>query len=461
MKMQSQKGSILILSLIFSTIFLLVLGAILSLIQVRRIATQREAASIQAMTIAEAGIDYYRWHLAHMPKEFAQDTGIHDFKDPFGGTIGRFELQVTPPQSGSTIVTIRSTGWTLTYPNLKRIVEIQYGIPSLTKFAFLTNNNVWFGQGEEVKGPLHSNGGVRMDGEADSLVTSALETYICGLEHDCNNEVKPGVWGTGEIQELWKFPEPMVDFATITLDLGAMETEAIDNGFFLGPSGVFGYRLTFLSNGKFTVEKVTALHPRVYGYNGTQWVYESNDYKTVQSIPGMSNLTIPADGLLYFQDRIWVEGTVNGRATVVAARTQQQGGNANILIQNNITYAPNTNSALALIAQKDVLVPLRSPDTMEIDGALLAQSGHVFRYYYPPSFYPQYALRDKIETYGTIITNTVWTWSWVNDANGPVVSGYEITETTYDTKLLFAPPPFFPSTGEYERISWDERLLNQ
>src|SRR3989338_9103372 len=145
MKMQSQKGSILILSLIFSTIFLLVLGAILSLIQVR------------------------------------------------------------PPQSGSTIVTIRSTGWTLTYPNLKRIVEIQYGIPSLTKFAFLTNNNVWFGQGEEVKGPLHSNGGERMEGEADSLVTSALETYICGLEHDCNNEVKPGVWGTGEIQELWKF----------------------------------------------------------------------------------------------------------------------------------------------------------------------------------------------------------------------------------------------------------------
>jgi hypothetical protein len=126
-------------------------------------------------------------------------------------------------------------------------------------------------------------------------------------------------------------------------------------------------------------------------------------------------------------------------------------------MHNDITYYPDrtSGSVLGLIAQQDILVPLYSPDNLIIDAALLAQNGHVFRYYYYPPYYPADTVKDYIETYGTTITNTIWTWSWVNSSN-TIVSGYETTSTNYDPNLYYAPPPYFPTQDNYTFISWEE-----
>ena len=128
-----------------------------------------------------------------------------------------------------------------------------------------------------------------------------------------------------------------------------------------------------------------------------------------------------------------------------------------IIINGNIDYA-DSNSVLGLIAQKDILIPLYSPDNLTVKAAMLAQKGHVFRYYYPnwsAEPYRTYGIRNKITTLGSIITNTLWTFTWV-DGGGAAVSGYRTTEMAYDPNLTYNPPPYFPTSGEYEFLNWEE-----
>ena len=80
------RGQLLIQVLVFAAIAILVLVGIASFvsvsIQAGRITVQRELA----IEIAEAGIDYYRWHLAHSPNDYQDGTGsagpyVHNLLD--------------------------------------------------------------------------------------------------------------------------------------------------------------------------------------------------------------------------------------------------------------------------------------------------------------------------------------------------------------------------------------------
>ncbi len=434
----------------------MVTGAISSLIITEHRVIERSVNSEQALQIAEAGVNYYRWLLAHDPNNY---TGAEfDYLTASGDNLGHVVISIIPPSSGSSIVTITATGWTNNFPALDRTIQVKYGLPSYAEYAFLTNSNVWFGDTEEIHGRLHANGGIRLDGIVDSLATSIKETYVCGQEHGCNDEIKPGIWGTGQDPLLWEFPvADSLDFDAIALDFEAMEIAAIDNGFYLDGSGAKGYHLVFNSAGTFNVYKVTKLQNSVWGYNGTDWTYESNDISNETAMPQYLNTPLPTNGIIFVKDQTWITGQVQGRVTVAAARLPEDGTTYDIIIPDDITYYPDrtSGSVLGLIAQEDILVPLYSPNDLTIDAALIAQQGHIFRYYYYPPYYPTDTIKHSIETYGTIITNTIWTWSWVNQ-NNQITSGYQITSTNYDPNILFAPPPYFPTQDDYTFISWAE-----
>jgi len=452
------KGAIITLVLVFGSIFLLLLSGLLGFILLQHRQSIQKVAWNEALNIAEAGINYARWHLAHAPSDFAF-AGTYPYPNE-ANKIGEYQLDITPPSGCDSAVKIKSTGWTTKFPNTKRKVQVKYTKPSLAKYAFLTNSNVWFGEDEELKGPFHSNGGIRMDGEQNSLATSAKETYLCGSEHGCSPpQTKPGIWGEGDGDEkgLWEFPVSNVDFASITQDLAILKTAAqTAGGIYLGASGFYGYHLKFLSNGTINVYKVKGLKQKVWGYDGENWVYESNDISTEQFYQNYALSAACAP--IFVEDNLWVDGDVKGRATVVAARLPDiPGKNAKMIISGNINYV-GSNSVLGLIGQKDILIPLYSPNNLEIKAGLLAQKGHVFRYYYPNWWwepYRTYAIRSYIETYGSIITNTILTFTWV-DAKGNVVSGYRETEMSYNPDLTYSPPPYFPVSGEYEIVGWEE-----
>ena len=467
---KSSKGNTLLLILVFMGIFLVMIGGLLSLTIQERKLNLAQTADAQAMQIAEAGLNYYRWHLAHDQEEYELDTGEHEYTDMNGIAIGKYNIEVTPPDPGSTVVTIRSTGWLDDYPHRERVVEAKYGKQSLAHYAFLTNTNVWFGSTENLNGEMHSNGGIRMDGTTNARMTSAKETYNCTVEHDCCTcspadcwdedycpghscceQVKDGTWGSGGPTDFWDFPVPTIDFDILTTNLSTIRTTARDEGFYIRKSNRKGYQVIFNPNSTFDIYRIDEVKDnREQSEDGSTLFWAEQKIKNRTFI---STNNMPASGIMFIEDNVWVEGTVNGKVTLVSARLPDKPStNTTIYINDNINYsARDGNHTLGLIAQKDILVPRHAPSDLTIDAIMLAQKGHVMRHYYADQL-----VQDSIEVYGGIITNQIWTWSWVYCDTCPVIDGYTNTLSIYDPNLTFNPPPSFPTTGEYTFISWEE-----
>ena len=448
------KGVITPALLVITGSFLIVIFGMLLAISLQLDFSHRQVASEESLHIAESGVNYYKWHLAHDPDDFTSDVGIHDYLDPQGASVGKYNVEVTQPLTGSSIVEIKSTGWNNDYENVKRSIIAQYGQPSLAQYSFLSNASSWYGSGITVNGRVHSNNGIRMDGFNTSLVTSARDTYTCGSETGCNPaQTKPGVWGAGAggAQGLWQFPVPAIDFTSLSFDFDQMRTDAQANGVYLAPSGTQGYHLLFASDGTVTVNSVTGTN-YYYGYaseDGCQRRYERITSETFIATYNVTN-----EPIIFAEDNLWVEGTVRGRVTVVGARFPIGTYNTNIWIPNNLVYAAydHTNS-LGLIAQHDIYYTRDIPTNFRIDGALMAQTGHIIRHgYFSWCGGTTGAVKNSLTILGAIISFNKSYW---NFGSGPT-SGFVTRTVSYDTDLTYTPPPFFPTSGEYEFISWRE-----
>ncbi|MBI5530948.1 MAG: pilus assembly PilX N-terminal domain-containing protein [Candidatus Doudnabacteria bacterium] len=456
----AERGSILIYDIVMIFIFSLVMLGLLSYatIQLRviRSSVNREIA----FQVAEAGANYYQWHLAHFATDFWDGNAsttpgpyVHDYIDKdTNQIIGRYSLTITPPAVGSTIVTIQSTGYTLNNTAQKRTVTVRYGVPSLAQYAFLTNSDAWIGDTETVNGQFHTNGGVRFDGTGNAPIYSSKSTYTCqSWSGSPCPASKPGIWGDApqQTKNFWQYPVPNVDFSSMTSDLSSLKSKAQTAGLYLAPSTKQGYSLVFKSDGTFDVYKVTSLktgQPTGYDVNGNAH-NNSLDYNARSFV---YNKPIPANGVVYIEDVTWVEGTVKGRVMVVAAKLPYNSSSApDIIIPNNIVYnAKDGTNSLGLLSQQDILVSYLSPNNLEINAALIAQNGSAQRYNWNGN------IKNLISIYGTVASYGTWTWSWVN-GSGNTTSGYTNTSTVYDPNLLYSPPPSFPlSSSGYQQISW-------
>jgi hypothetical protein len=83
----------------------------------------------------------------------------------------------------------------------------------------------------------------------------------------------------------------------------------------------------------------------------------------------------------------------------------------------------------------------------------VAQHGRFGRRYYSTG---AYITRNTINQYGMMASNLVPVTTWVNGSGG-VISGYRNGTSSYDSNLLYGPPPFFPTTGQYQFLSWEQK----
>jgi hypothetical protein len=451
-------GGITILILILGLTITIAIASLVTISAIQYNGSVRKEMFERALTIAQSGVEYYRWHLAHNPLDFKDGTNhngpyIHTLSDPYGKTEATFSLTISPPSSGSSITTIESTGWLNSHPEIKRKIISRYGIPSLAKYSFLHNSNVWFGSGLTVHGSSMSNGGIRMDGINESTIKSAKQTYTCGTETGCDpSQTKNGIWGSGGPSQLWEFPVTTIDFNSLQVDFALMKTAAQNSGLYLNRSNNYGYHLLFNSNGQFTVYRVTGAQ------NQKGWDAENgcvNLYQKISSETNIGTYTIANKPLIFIEDNVWVNGIVNGKVTIVAARFPLLSNYMNIWINNNLTYlAKDGHSQIGLIAQNNIYFGLDVPNNFEIDGALLASSGRIIRHNYKYSGCSNYnnGIRSTLVIYGSIISNQKSYWNY---GTAPT-SGFITRDITYDNNLYFNPPPFFPSEGDYELISWEE-----
>lgn len=440
------KGLTLVACLIYAGIFLIIGTGLVNYFSMKSKIEKFNLAYRQALDIAEAGIDYARWRLAHNENDLSQEEREY----VLGDVTGKYKITLSEAAPGSPVVKIISEGWILGYEYLKRKIEVLYGPPAYTSYSYLLNSNVWFG-GEILRGRVHSNGGIRLDCTPNSLITSAKETYICGYEHGCwPPQEKPGIWGDGGNQDFWKFPTAQIDFNSVTANLKDLKQIAQQKGLFL-PFISGGYHLKFKQDSTVDIYKVTRTRTTI-AYNGRRWGFFNLD---IRSETFYQTYVLKENDLIYSENNLWVEGTVNGRVTVVAARFPQE--DRDIIIPNNLVYlSKDGDDVIGLIAQRNVLIPLIVPDNMEIDGVLMAQKG-AFRRYYFPWWYSPYDKRDVLTLYGSIISNDIPVTTWVY-SSGQLAGGFETVYTIYDFHLVYAPPPYFPYTNEKKILRWDEKL---
>ncbi len=468
------RGLILINVLVFAVIAIVVTIALINwattVIRSSRQLTTRE----QALQIAEAGIDYYRWHLAHARSDYTDGnatttTGpfIHDMKDKDGNVIGSYSLVITPPVSGTTIVKIKSTGKVTADPDVSRTLEVKLGIPSLAKFSVAANDIMRFGAGTEIFGPIQSNNGIRVDGIAHNTVTSAKDKYV---DPDNGSAQRFGVYTTSGTDDPSppapvpnrpdvfmagrQFPVAAIDFVGMTTDLSTMKTVAQADARYFGASGAKGYHVVLKTNDTFDLYKVTSLTTASksceqdgYSQKPTWGTW------TIQNQTFLQNYSFPPGGTLFFEDDVWVDGQVNtARLTIAAGKFPDSSSTRkSITINNNLLYTNyDGQDTISLVAQGNINTGLSSLDTLRIDSALVAQNGRVGRHYYSSRCGTGYD-RTSLTLYGMIATNLRYGFAYTDG------TGYNLRNIIYDQNLLYSPPPNFPLTSDqYSVISWDE-----
>jgi hypothetical protein len=478
------KGSLLIPIIIFSSVALVVMGGIIRWTKTTIDANRQLIVREKAIQLAESGIDYYRWHLAHAQNDFQDGTGfagpyVHQVYDKDGNITGQFSLAITPPITGSTRVRIESTG-TPAGSVISRTIRMEMAIPSLAKYAVAANDNMRFGDGTEVFGPIHSNQGIRFDGLAHNTVTSALSSYD-DLDHNESgaeklefavhthvnappgsgindnyrpNEMPPNpVPSRPDVFEVGRqFPVPAVDFTGLTNNLSNIKSGAQSAGKYFAASGVQGYQIILKTDDTFDVYLVNSQTNPPSGCTNTAGQTGWNTW-SVNNRTFVGNYAIPANGLIFAEDNVWVEGSINSaRVTIAAGRfPDSPATRPQLTVNNDLTYTNyDGTDVIALISQGNVNVGLVSDTNLRIDAALVSQNGRVGRYYYESDCSP-YNIRNSLTLYGMIATSIRYGFAYTNG------TGYQDRNIIYDANLLYGPPPSFPLTSDqYSILSWEE-----
>lgn len=473
-----RKGSAIAYGLIIMSVTSIILVSMLQYISAQLKFTTNRIEREKSFQIADAGIYFYRWYLAHeisgktaqQIKDFWQTGNPYgvgvpykaEYSDPESGPIGRYEIEVQPPDPNSTIVVIKSTGWTYRSPGVKRVIQARFRRPSWSEYAVLADDNMRFGAGTHIYGKIHSNYGIRFDGVAHNIISSSLYSYddpdhSGGLEFGVHTHVAPvdpvnpvypalppiraDVFEAGR-----QMPLPTVSFNGVLSDLNFMKGEAIaGKGKYFNDLG-YGRRIILKNNGTYdicTVNSYDSASKVITNYR------RNSGGGTCGSCSGLclSNYPIVNNGVIFVEDNVWLEGTINNKRTTIAAANLIGGSPADAYIGiNNILYTNfDGKDIIGLLGQRDVSVVRDSQNMLTIDAALLAQSGRVGRDHYSSSYD-----KNTITVNGSIATKLRYGFAYTDG------TGYDNRMLNFDNNLLYFPPPYFPTGTEYYIDLWDE-----
>ncbi|MBP6060382.1 MAG: hypothetical protein KA515_00035 [Candidatus Pacebacteria bacterium] len=477
---KKNRGSLIVQALVFGSVAILIIGAFATYaatsLKISRLTYIKE----QAFQASEAGIDYYRWHLAHAVSDYQDGTGgagpyVHPVQDKDGNTVGQFSLTITAPTQGSSLVKIRSSGTATVDSSQIRTIETRVAMPSIAENAFAGNDAMRFGAGTVVFGSIKSNGGIRFDGVAHNVVSSGVATYTdpdgnCSGSgnasgnygvHTCVSPADPkspsalsahsDVFAAGR-----KMSQPTIDFSGFTADIGNLKTLAqTTSGFYRAAAGngYVGYHIVLKTNDTFDLYKINSW-ASVGACNGSGSESSSWSINT-QTLQG--NYAFPTNGVIFVQDHLVIDGKINtARLTIVAALLPEPASSQykNIIINNDLTYTNfDGTDSIGLVAQKGVMVGLFSEDNLIINGALMAQHNSVGRFKYLGNSSCTYKSRSMITLYGMIASYARYGFAYT----GSPATGYITRTINYDANMLYAPPPSFPLTSnQYQILSWQE-----
>lgn len=494
-------------------------ASVISLVLSDAVSTNKNQLTLN---IADAGVNYYLWHLSHAAADFKDGnpsatinttgdfTGfygpfVHSYKDDNNKEVGTYTLYIKPKSVGSSVAIVRSIGSTLD-GKFRRTIEAEIGAPSFASYSLAGDVALWFGNTENANGPVHSNVGVRMDGGNTDDVTSANATYVPPSNLGGNGyTTRPGVWCNTAVTSPvncntrskadWRYPVPSIDFNAITGDLCNIKKTA-----FLSFANTAALASSPTACSNVSAPRTDAYIPRVassfkkrrgylielnsnttynlYSISNETYSYSNNSSYTSSYTSALSrtlianNIAIPQSGVIFVEDNVWVRSNpvFNGRVTIASGRLASASEQTSVVIADSLKYDQKDGSdAIGIIAEEDVTIAPYAPPKpgdstanypFEVNGALIAKDGHVW-------FPADYLGRDTPDWRGNSSKKLVYygsiatrqSWTWLWTSGGTPIDGFEYNETNFDYNLLYAPPPSFPITSTYTILKWREVLV--
>lgn len=340
------------------------------------------------------------------------DPGWRDgYEDtPFSGGTFVVTVDTLPGQR----VRVTSTG---RYVDVEKTITFVLQPSTFAKFAYFTNieGAIWWVSKDTVWGPFHTNSKMRIYGSPVFLgkVTSRL-----GLFRSRYNRAK----FFGGYQSGVKVDLPN--------DMSRLVGAAIGGRRFRNTD----VWLTFQANGTVT------------------WKTSGRGPWTTDQLSSFA----PNGVILVEKGNMHIKGKVNGKITVSATGSSGR-GQGNVYIDDDIMYAqdPRTGPSddrLGIAVDNNVIItdnPQNNND-VRVQATIFCRSGAFMAENYstrPPS--------GTIDLLGGLVMHQRGPVGTFSSRTGRIRSGFS-KRYRYDERFRVSAPPFFPTTGKYEIISWLE-----
>lgn len=473
-----QAGVSLITTMAMTGVLALLVLASLSFARSSNQQTARQGRTDIALQVADAGVNQYASRLVEDPRYYDHwvDTAEDPRIDPYGavhapGTAwtpgvswtyagpsqtwsqiqnarfgtAAYSLRISPPASGSDLVTIQSTGQSNrdSPKPVTRSVQSQIHPSSIADFQIISNATIHYGTTATTTGKLYSAVDINHEGVAKA--PAYAQHYVCstGSSTGCSSSSRPSsVYQAGAYDSVTnpsfqkKFPTP-IDFSQFTQSLLDIKDAATTGGTAWNDPTASAWEVQFLADGRARVFKITNT---------------SDPGQSINTMGCPATVNVPANGAMYFEQSVIVSdatnktdtcsATVGPRASIVNGRVTIA-TKGNVYIGGNISYASSGDDVLGLIAANEVIITKYTPSVLTWRAASLAQSGQWRTY------------QGNSDGNHSSMTYT----GSQTTSDGGYASMFNTRTYQYDDTLQRLRPPFYPILeGSWNTYYWREVL---
>lgn len=368
--------------------------------------TRSQVAQTKATHMADAGLNAYLYELRRNPTYYLSNPTL----GPTTLGDGVWSAVADAPVAPGAPLVVHATG-SIPSMGVTETIIAEVRFPTYAAYMFLTDADLNIGADAVIDGKIRSNGDVDNSGRVTGRVFAA-----------------GSVSGTGQFDDSWLEGQPIVDFSQVTMDMQIMRQLADDAGVFFTASGGLGFRAVL--NGT-----------TVAVYRVTGGVSTGNLTTTLIRV-----VTVPSEGVLYFDEDVWVSGSYSTKLTIAGAR--------DIYIDADLEPSQlNRPFTCGLVAQRNVIVPTwypSLPQSMTLTAAMLAQTGSIYGDYHTG------VTKTKITINGSMAYNDYGYFALYS--GGSVIAGFRARDYNYDERLEVEPPPHFPQLrdGSLNVSTWFE-----
>ncbi|MDO8730251.1 MAG: DUF4900 domain-containing protein [Candidatus Omnitrophota bacterium] len=446
-RLRGEGGFILITVYLLLAVFLVHATALITQSFADLRGAQRFQSAQQSFYLAEAGVDQaLRWlQTQAVPPAFTNERTIladgttqaqaaANGGDPGALTAangwrplgeGFYRVSIDPDNNNPASFMDRYVleGWGATWSRTAGGVDIATSLrrtrlivqsESFSRYAYYTNAEtspsgglIWFRTGDVITGPTHTNGQFSINGSpvfngAASSVSSTLN-LAPGANPAWNGGLQLGVSPPAT-------PFPSAVPAPIIAAAGS-------------PQG------------------------RRFNGNTTLQLVNDGTMRVTNAAAGLNNSVqpLPANGVVYVQGgNVTLQGTLQGQLTVATDRDVRVAGPVRYATDPTV---PNSSSTdlLGIVAGNNVIVNQVAYQNMRIDASIMAMNTS-----FTVQNYNSGSARGTLTVIGGIIQKN-------RGAVGTLGGSGYLKDYRYDNRLMNTTPPFFPATGNYTTVVWEEK----